>query len=506
VPTSLERAFIPTASALGVDHRIGGRLYAFLIAFVSAVGGFLFGYDLAIMGGANVYLREQFGLSSAGFGFTTASAGLGCIMGPFFGGWFCDRIGRRNTLIAACFLLGIGSLFTAIPNDVVTFNIFRIVGGVGVGLCSIASPMYTNELAPARWRGGLGFMYQLAIVVGSVMAAAIAWMLAKWSSPEMSWRWMFGSELLFVAVFAMLLFLIPESPRWLAERGKLAAAQAIFTRIDGPEFAKTEMAEIEKSLAAEPGVLSELFAPGLRKALVVGLCLALFNNYTGWSAMANYLAHLFELGGFSRTDAIFQYLLAYGFMGLMTLIACGLVDRTGRRPLWLISSLVMIGANVLLGLVFHFNLTGIVVLTAVFLCVIPHSFALGPLPWLMMSEIFPTRIRARAVAITTTFIWLVGFLASYLFPILAELSQRLLGSIAGVFWLSGAVCVLAFVFGVTWLPETKGRTLEEIANSWQPRRPEPSPVEKLLHNAPHLQAGEAPGMRAAAVETASIEL
>ena len=387
-------------------------------------------------------------------------------MGPFFGGWFCDRIGRRSTLIVACALLGIGSIFTAIPNDMVTFNVFRIVGGIGVGLCSIASPMYTNELAPARWRGGLGFMYQLAIVVGSVMAAAVAWLLAKWLAPELCWRWMFGSELLFVAIFAVLLFLVPESPRWLAERGKIAAAQAIFTRIDGPEFAQAEMLEIEKSLAAEPGSWSELLTPGMRRALFVGLCLAFFNNYTGWSAIGGYLAHLFELGGFSRTDALFQFVLAYGFMGLMTLLACGLVDRAGRRPLWLISSLVMIGANVLLGFVFHFNLTGTVVLVAVFLCAIPHSFALGPLPWLMMSEIFPTRIRARAVAITTTFIWLVGFLAGYLFPILAEVSQHLMGSIAGVFWLSGISCVLAFVFGLLWLPETKGRTLEEIADSW----------------------------------------
>ena len=262
---SLEQPSVQTASVAEAPYRISGKPYAFLIAFVSAVGGFLFGYDLAIMGGANLYLREQFGLSPAVFGFTSASAGLGCIVGPFFGGWFCDRIGRRNTLIVACVLLGVGSLFTAIPNDLTTFNIFRIVGGLGVGLCSIASPMYTNELAPARWRGGLGFMYQLAIVVGSIMAALVAWLLAKWLAPEISWRWMFGSELVFVAIFAVLLFLVPESPRWLAERGKTAAAEAIFTRIDGPEFARTEIAQVEKSLAAEAGSWDELWVPGMRR-------------------------------------------------------------------------------------------------------------------------------------------------------------------------------------------------------------------------------------------------
>ncbi len=449
-----------------VEYRVSGRLYAFLVAFVAAVGGFLFGYDLAIMGGANVYLKEQFHLSEWMFGFTTASATIGCILGPFLGAWLCDRFGRRTTLIAACLLLGIGSILTAVPNDMITFNVFRIVGGVGVGLCSIASPMYTNELAPARWRGGLGFMYQLAIVVGSVMAAAVAWWLAQWLPDTVAWRWMFGSEVVFVAVFGVLLCLLPESPRWLAECGRTDEAKAIFTRIDGPAFAEVEMAQINKSLAAEAGSFSELFAPGLRLALVVGLCLALFNNYTGWSAMAGYLTRIFEIGGLARTDAIFQFMLAYGFMGVMTLVACGLVDRFGRRPLWVISSAIMVGANLFMGLVFHWNITGYSVLVGVCLCAIPHSFALGPLPWLMMSEIFPTRIRARAVAVTTTFIWVVGFLASYFFPIIANFSERMIGSIAGVFWLSSAVCVVALVFGLTLLPETKGRTLEEIADSW----------------------------------------
>lgn len=444
-----------------------GRVYAFLVAFVSAVGGFLFGYDLAIMGGANVYLKEQFALSDAMFGFTSASAVLGCIVGPFFGAWFCNTIGRRSTLLAACGLLGVSSLLTAIPNDMVTFNVFRIVGGLGVGLCSIASPMYTNEIAPARWRGGLGFMYQLAIVVGSVCAAGVAWLLARWLDPAVSWRWMFASELAFVALFAVALGLVPESPRWLSGRGREEEAQQVFTRIDGPEFAAAEMAEIRKSLAAEVGSLGELWRPGLRKALFVGLCLAFFNNYTGWSAMAGYLTHLFEIGGLHRTEAILQFLVAYGFMGLMTLSACFLVDRVGRRPLWLVSSAVMVVANTLLGLVFHFNVTGPAVLAVVFLCAIPHSFALGPLPWLMMSEIFPTRIRARAVSITTAFIWAVNFLAASVFPVLAGWSQETIGSIAGAFWVSAAACVLALWFGWTLLPETKGRTLEEIAESWR---------------------------------------
>jgi SP family arabinose:H+ symporter-like MFS transporter len=278
---------------------------------------------------------------------------------------------------------------------------------------------------------------------------------------------MFASELVFVAIFAVLLLLVPESPRWLAERGRYAEAEKIFTRIDGPSFAAAELAEVRQSLEAEVGSFRELFAPGLRKALFVGLCLAFFNNYTGWSAMSGYIAHLFKVGGLATTDAIFQYLLAYSFMGVMTLLACLIVDRVGRRPLWLVSSVVMIVANTLIGLVYHFSITGWFVLAAFFLCAIPHSFALGPLPWLMMSEIFPNRIRPRAVAITTTFIWAVGFLAASVFPLLAGWSKEMIGSIAGAFWVSAATCVLSLWFGWTLLPETKGRTLEEIADSWR---------------------------------------
>ena len=361
----------------GNSPRIHGKLYAFLIAFISALGGFLFGYDLAIIGGANVFLEKQFHLSPAEFGLISASAVLGCIIGPFLGAWSCDRFGRRSTLMGACWFLALGSIFTAVPQwlwpgqEMVIFFIFRVVGGLGVGLCSIASPMYTNEIAPARWRGGLGFMYQLAIVVGSVAASLAAWLLAGWLLPEVSWQWMFASELIFVGLFAVLLFLVPESPRWLAERQRIEEAQAIFARIDGPAFARAELVQVEQSLAAESGTLAELFGPSLRIALVVGLCLALFNNYTGWSAMAGYLTKLFELGGLSRSAALGYNLLAWGFMSLATLLACRLVDRVGRRPLWLISSLVMIAANAFLGLLFAMKASVSLLLAAVCFCGYP---------------------------------------------------------------------------------------------------------------------------------------
>lgn len=445
-----------------------GKPYVFVMAFVASVGGFLFGYDLAIMGGANLFLQEQFALSDAGFGFTNASAVLGCAAGPFLGAWLCDRLGRRRTLIGASLLLAVSAVLTALPRDIYTFNVFRIVGGVGVGLCSIASPMYIAEVAPPRSRGALGFMYQLAIVAGMVLSCLVAFWFARWFPTTTGWRWMFGSEVVPILVFVLFLYLIPDTPRWLAASGMMPEAEAVLERIGGPDYARQQIQEIGKSLATETGTWRELFEPGMRQALIIGVLLAVFNNYTGWSGVYNYLAKMFrDETGVGADGALFQYMLAYAFMGLMTLVACFFVDRVGRRRLWIGASALMIVANVLTGYLFHLHMTGMVVLMAIFLLAIPHSFGLGPLPWLMMSELYPTRIRARAVSITTTVLWVAAFFPVQLFPILSGWSEQWLGSVAGVFWIYAAICVLSLLFGWRVLPETKGRSLESIAASWK---------------------------------------
>lgn len=444
--------------------------FGFIVAFVASVGGFLFGYDLAIVCGANLYLKEVFHLSQAGFGFATGSAALGCILGPFLGAWMCDAIGRNRTMMIACALLGVGSIFTAIPNDIFTFNVFRIVGGIGVGLCSVASPMYISETSPPRLRGGFGIMYQLAIVVGSVTAPFVSYLITKVAPPSACWRWMFASELLPVAVFLVLLFFLPQSPRWLAGRGRMEEAFAALTRVGGADFARKELEQIQAALKEESGRFSELFAPGTRYALVIGLLLAFFNNWTGWSVMGGYIPMLIEASGMhDRSMAFLQFAVTYGFMGLVTLGACWTVDRVGRRPLWLIASALMILVTMLTGAVFHFHLTGWPVLLVIILCTVPHGLALGPLPWLMMSEIFPTRLRGRAVSLTTAFLWLTIYSGAQLFPLMTDYSEKKLGSVGGAFWLFSVVCVFALLFGWKMLPETKGRTLEEIASSWKKR-------------------------------------
>jgi sugar porter (SP) family MFS transporter len=472
-------------AANGIDQRAGRRAYVRFVAFVAAIGGFLFGFDLGMIGAANIYLRDQFQLNDAQLGLATASAVLGCIFGPFLGAWLCDALGRKRTLLVASFLLAVGAVLTAVPDfwpgmskhtTLAVFNAFRALGGLGVGLCSIASPMYIAEVAPPERRGGLGLMYQLAIVVGHIAAPAIGYVIilllpqgdATASAWQQPWRWMFASETVCVLLFVAFVFRLPDSPRWLAEKGRYDEALTVLTTVAGPQYAQRETEEIRRSLSQESGRWSELFAPGMRYALLIGLLLALFNNWTGWSVIGGYIPMLFEMSGLEdRARAILQFAVTYGCMGLMTLVSLALMDRVGRRPLWLFASALMAAVTATAGLVFHFHLKGPVVLLVIALCTVPHGIALGGIPWLMMSELFPTRIRAKAVSVTTTILWIAIFSGAYLFPALTSASVKLVGSVGGAFWLFTGVCVLAFLFGLFMMPETKGRTLEEIASSWK---------------------------------------
>jgi len=458
--------------------------YVFLVAFVAAFGGFLFGYDLMIMSGAQLFLKEHFHLSAEMYGFSNSSAMLGCMAGPFLGAWLCDWLGRKGTLFVAAFLFAASVMGTALPKDIVTFNIFRILGGVGVGLASIASPMYLAEIAPARSRGRLGLMYQFAIVVGALMAVGLAWILAdsvaekpSWPLPvflgsylsnETVWRWMFAAEIVPIIFFVGALIFVPRSPRWLATKKHHSSALEILRKINGPQQAQVELKEIEESLIQESSGFSEIFQPGHRRALVVGSCLGLFNFLTGAAAFGFYLPTLFKQGGFEENSAaIFQSVIVNAQSVPLIILAIWLVDRVGRRPLWLVTSFAMVFAQLIMAYAFHYQLTGGWIVLIILLCMWPHQLGLGPLPWLMMSEIHPTRTRAKAVAISTTVLWAAAFLVPATFPPLAELSKEMIGSIAGVFVMYSGICVFAFIFGILWLPETKHKTLEEIASFWK---------------------------------------
>lgn len=441
--------------------------HVFFISFVATIGGFLFGYDLSVIGSANSYLRDQFHLGEAMFGFSTASAALGCMAGPLLGAWLSDWLGRERTLMVAAGLLAIGTLLTALAPTIFIFNVFRILGGMGVGLCSIASPMYINEVAPPRMRGRLGLMYQLAIVIGSAVSPLVAYGIVQIFPDSVAWRWMFGSQMVFIVLFAIFLLRLPPSPRWLAERGRFAEADDVLKRVHGPEIAVLEMKEIKSALAEETGGFAELWLPGIRRALLFGCLLTFFGQWSGWSGIGGYIPVMLQMSGVQdRHSAILQFGLTYVAMAVVTVFSMFFIDRVGRRPLWIFASVLMAIITFSTGLVFHYQIHGIVVLLVITLCTVPHGLALGGLPWLMMSEIFPTRIRAKGVAVTTTCQWIMGFSVAQSFPIISGWSQRHLGSIAGAFWVFTLVCICSVFFGLKLMPETRGRTLEDIARSW----------------------------------------
>lgn len=441
---------------------------ALILSSIAAIGGFLFGYDLVAISGAQIFLRDYFHLSSAQLGFAVSSAVLGCTIGSAAGAHLSDRIGVKAVMRSAGLLLIAGSVGTALPAGIAAFNAFRILGGIGVGLLSLASPMYIAEIAPAKERGRLGLMYQLAITMGALAVTVVSWLLAGSLSHDTCWRWMLASIAIPSAAFLALLTRMPHSPRWLAGRGRTDEAYDILAAASGPDSATGEMQDIVSSLDRESGSFRELLAPGMGLALLTGLLLAFFNNWTGWGATGFYLPTIFRMSGYNNaSDAIGMAVIPNAVNILLALVAIRLVDRVGRRPLWIVTSAAMAVALVLMGIAFHIRLGGSVILILTLCVLAPHAIGLGGLPWLMMSELFPTRIRARGVSVCTTFLWLSAFTGPLAFPRLVAVSQKTIGSPAGVFWIYASIALLALVFGVTLLPETKGKTLEAIAKSWR---------------------------------------
>ncbi len=441
--------------------------YTVVVAFIAAVGGFLFGYDLNVIVGAQPFLRDAFEMTSAEFGFTIGSALLGCLAGPLIGGWMCDAIGRKRTLMISALLFGISAVGTALPETLWEFNVYRIIGGVGVGLASVTSPMYLAEIAPAPFRGRIVTLNQFAIVTGALIAIILSHYLAKRLPEDTSWRWMFGSELVPVLVFFVALFFVPFSPRWLAEKGREQEAFDVLARINGKEKAALELNAIRSSLAEESGTYRELLRPGIRRALFIGIGVATLNQWVGWSPISFYMSTIFQKAGFERaTDALYQSILANVANLIFTIVGMLLVDRVGRRPLWIVCSFLMALATFLLGFLFVRGITGWPILLAVFMCAAAYAVALGPLAWLLIAEIFPTRIRARAMCVCSFVVWVMSFLVTQATPVLFEFFENRTGSAGVTFWIFSVVSFLSFLFGIKWLPETKNKSLEEIAERW----------------------------------------
>jgi sugar porter (SP) family MFS transporter len=434
----------------------------YLIAMVAAVGGFLFGFDLSIISGAKLFLEQEFALKPFGVGFAMASALLGCMAGPLLGGALSDRWGRKPTLIFAGLLFAVGSIGSALPHDILLFDLFRFLGGVGVGLASVVSPMFIAEVSPPRMRGALVTVNQLAIVIGLACAVVVSYYLCFGGH----WRWMLASNAAPVPIFIVGLLLVPESPRWLVQRDRPQEAASVLAWIDGRQHAESEMRDISASLQ-EQGGWSELLRPGLRFAMLIACSLAVFQQITGASILTMYMPTVFQDAGYKQpSDAIFFNVVMSAWYILCTVAALLLVDRLGRKPLLMLGTLAMAAGMAILGLLFHRHAAGMYVVFTMALVMGAYMFSIAPLTWLIMSEIFPNRLRGKAMGVASVCVWTASSVATFCFPPMVDWFKTTLGTPAMAYWIYAVVSAAAFLFSLLVVPETKGRTLEELGASW----------------------------------------
>lgn len=430
---------------------------------VAAIGGFLFGYDTAVINGANSYLKAHMNLTPAQEGLAGASAIIGCIPGAMFAGFLSDRFGRRQMLFLCAVLYAVSGLLSAIPRTFDQFLWARIISGLGIGASSMICPVYIAEIAPEKWRGRLGTLFQLGIVTGIFLTLFINKLIQgmgdeAWNTTS-GWRWMLGMEVVPAVAFILLLFAVPESPRWLAQRGRDGEAFFILERIGGRDHAQSEMSAIQAANQAEEGRFRELLTGPFRRPLIIAVLLMAFSQFCGINAIMYYSTKIFGQGPRAFTWSAWMGLVNL----LFTFVAIGFVDKGGRRPLLLIGTAVQTIALGLVGWMFHSQQQGIALLVCVILFIAAFAMAMGPIPWLFSSEVFPNKVRGRAMSIATFTIWVSCYIVAQTFPILND-SPRI--GPAKTFWIFAGVSFLSFIFVLGFLPETKGRTLEDIERMW----------------------------------------
>ena len=440
--------------------------YVYQCTFVAAVGGLLFGYDTAVIAGAIGFIQQKYELSSALTGWAASCALIGCMAGAMVAGALSDKWGRKKVLIISGIAFAVSSLGILIPLDLTYYILFRFIGGIGIGIASIVAPMYISEIAPANIRGRLISIYQLGIVVGILLIyfvnATIAGLHDEAWNIEHGWRWMFGSGIIPSILFIVLLFIVPESPRWLAQQNKWQEAEEILVKVSGEKTVKEELGLIRAALNVQQVSFSKLLKPGLRAALIIGVILAIFSQVTGINVIMYYAPEIFKSTGDGSSSALLQTVLVGGINVLMTLVAIKYVDRLGRRKLLLIGSAGMAFCLAMVGYAFYSgNTQGYWVLAGILLYISFFAISLGPLTFVVIAEIFPTNIRGRAMSVAIFFLWLSVYIVSQTFPMLLES----IGS-AYTFWIYMVMSVIAFGFIFRFIPETKGKTLEEIEKLW----------------------------------------
>ena len=431
--------------------------YILGISFISALGGYLFGFDFAVITGALPFLRDVFGLSAWWEGFLTGSLALGCIVGTLVAGNIADRLGRRPGLMFSAVIFAFSSIGMALSNQLDIFVAFRFMAGIGVGMASILSPMYIAEISPASVRGRNVAINQLTIVIGILVTNIVNYSLAD-NGPE-AWRWMFGLGAIPAVLFLVGLIWLPESPRYLVKAGKLEKAQSVLNKIGNATFANSTMADIKKSFEGDTQKASyaAVFAKAVRPAVVIGITLAVFQQLCGINVVFNYTSTIFAALGASLNEQLFET-VAIGVVNLIfALVAMWQVDKLGRKPLMLFGSGALAILYIILAMLLKNQASTIYVSIVVLAAISVYSMSLAPVTWVLISEIFPNKIRGLASSVAVVSLWAAYFVLVFTFPILAEK----IGTY-GPFWMYAAICVAGFIFIKIKVKETKGKTLEEM--------------------------------------------
>ncbi len=443
------------------------RGFVVKVSVVAALGGLLFGYDTAVISGVIGFLQTKFDLSPAMVGWAASSAIWGCVFGAMFAGYLSDVFGRKKVLIVTAVLFFISSLGAAIPSNLTQFVVARFVGGLGIGAASMLSPLYISEIAPAKIRGTLVSLYQLAIVIGINLIYFVNFRIAAqgdaaWNV-DTGWRYMMGSGMLPALLFFVLLFLVPESPRWLIKKGRNDEALDTLAKVNGAEQAGVLAGEIKSALSSETGTVGELFGSGLRIALIVGVVLALFSQITGINAIIYFAPEIFKSIGIGSESAFLQTFIIGVINTLFTFVAIWLIDRAGRKTLllWGVAGMIICLAGA--ALCFHFNITtGPWLLISIFGFIACFASSLGPIPWVIMSEIFPTKTRGIAMSFCTIILWVGVIFITQFTPMLLESAG---GAMTFGLFMVNSIILLVFIWYK--IPETKQKSLEEIEQVWR---------------------------------------
>jgi SP family arabinose:H+ symporter-like MFS transporter len=447
-------------------------VYLWTISLVAALGGLLFGYDWVVIGGAKPFYEKYFHLTNASQqGWAVSCALIGCLFGAMMSGTLCDKYGRKLLLLLSALLFAVSSLAISMTDGFHTFVAWRIAGGIAIGLASNLSPLYIAEIAPAQARGKLVSVNQLTIVIGILLAQFMNWIIAKpvpsgasaveilnsWNG-QTGWRWMFGVTAVPSLLFFLGMLSVPESPRWLARNGRPEKAKSILQRLGGEAYAAQTLAEIEATLSEDTNVsLRQLLDPKLAGVLLLGITLAVFQQWCGINVIFNYAADVFTAAGYNVSDILLNIVITGAVNLIFTFVAIAMVDGAGRRKLMLFGSAALALIYTVLGIGFHMHGQGLYMLVLVVTAIACYAMSLAPVTWVVISEIFPNRIRGKAMSVAITSLWIASFLLTYTFPLL----NQGLGP-ARTFWIYAAICFAGFFYIFWRLPETKGKTLEEI--------------------------------------------